>query len=247
MHATRVLALGLAVVALSWMPARPADADPPATGTIRITPTIDPPGQTGGQAVPHGSTFKVRDADGNVVAEGGIDGSGGNRGNYQTGEVDLPPGEYTVEIRYHTPGDRHSEGTRDYKGTKKVTVRPGRTALHQIEVEPRNPEQHLGDRIQDVEDLVDEKEAEIEDLEEDIRNHRRNGEPVGDEHTDMLDDLEDDLDSLKDRLRRMRRELRAMRAARLGGGGKGAANAVKDAVKPVPRMPQGQKSPGPKY
>jgi len=214
------LGLGSALLA-----GAPAAADPPPTGRIRITPTIDPPGEVGGQAVPHDSTFKVRDADGNVVAEGGVAGAGGDRGNYQTATVDLPPGEYTVEVYYHTPGDRHQEGTRDYRGDAKVKVRPGQTQLHQVDLDPRNPEEHLRDRIQDVEDQVAEKEKEIEDLEQDIANHRRNGEDVGEEHTDMLEDLNEDLGRLRGRLRTMGARLATMT------GGKAPARAAADAAK----------------
>jgi hypothetical protein len=221
----RPLACVCGALAGALLAAAPAVADPPATGRVTISPTIDPQGERSGQAVPHDSTFKIRDADGKVVAEGGVDGSGGNSGNYQTASVDLPPGEYTVEVYYHTPGDRHEEGTRDYRGDTKVTVRPGQTQLHQVTVEPRTPEEHLRDRIQDVEDQIDEKQDEIDDLEQDIANHRRKGEPVGEEHTDMLEDLNEDLDKLRDRHRDMQGQLAGMLAKNP------AAQAAQDAAK----------------
>jgi uncharacterized coiled-coil protein SlyX len=232
------LVAALAAFVLAGVFAAPTlAADPPATGRITITPTIDPPGEVGGQAVPHGSRFKIRNSDGKVVAEGGVDGSGGNRGNYQSASVDLPPGDYTVEVYYHTPGDRHEEGTRDYRGDREVKVEPGKTSLQQVEVEPRNPEEHLGDRIQDVEDQITEKDDAIEDLEQDIANHRRNGEPVGDEHTDMLDDLKEDKDALKARLRRMRARLAQMVAERRRQ--EAARNATKKGAMVGPKNPAG--------
>lgn len=205
----------LVILALGVLGGAPVGRADGTTGRIAITPTIDPSGQGSGQALPTGSTFKVRDADGHVVAQGGIDGSGGDSGNFQTAYVDLPPGRYTVEVHYHSAGDRHAEGTRDYKGTESVNVRPGATDLHQIPVEPRNPQQHLSDRIQLQEDLLAEAEATVKELEEDIQRHRDNGEEVGEEHTDMLDDARDDVKTIQDRLRRMRRQLRDMRAERL--------------------------------
>jgi hypothetical protein len=240
MRAAIVATVLLAIGALGAAPVGRADG---ATGRIAITPTIDPPGEVSGQALPSNSRFKVRDADGHVVAQGGIDGSGGDHGNYQTAYVDLPPGEYTVEIHYHSPGDRHAEGTRDYKGTKTVKVRPGATALHQIPVQPRNPAQHLSDRIQLQEDLLADAEATVRELEEDIRRHRDNGEEVGDEHTDMLDDAHDDVDTIEARLRRMRRRLRDMRAERLqrNEAGKAATRGTPKVTVPnVQKKPQGQ-------
>ena len=234
-------ALTLAALALAGV-APSASAD--GTGRITITPTIDPPGEVDSQAVPTGSRYKVRDSDGNVVAEGGISGSGGQRGNYQNETVDLPPGEYTVEVRHHGAGDRHAEGTRDYRGTHTVTVKEDTNSAVEVEVEPRNPEQHLGDQIQHQEDLLKKAEDAVTEMENDIAGHRRRGEDVGQEHTDMLDDLNDDVDAYKDRLRRMRRQLRDMRRQRLGGAGKGAADAAKGIrVPPVHRTQGGSKIP----
>jgi hypothetical protein len=256
---TRPSALALVSLAAIGLAAATATADPPATGRITISPTMDPPGEVGGQAVPHDSRFKVRDADGNVVAEGGVDGAGDDHGNYQTANVDLPPGEYTVEVYYHTPGDRHAEGTRDYRGDQKVTVRPGRTSFHQVAIEPRTPAEHLADRMQDVEDQIREKEGEIENVEQDIANHRRNGEPVGESHTDMLEDLNEDLQGLRDRLRDMRERHAAMTgkkapaqaaadAARDGAtaGAKGAADAVRGLDVPRIPAPEGAGKPRPR-
>jgi len=243
MH-VRVLGIALAL-SLTLVGAAPPARAGGETGRIVITPTVDPPGEVGGQALPTGSRFKVRDAGGDVVAEGGIGGSGGDRGNYQSANVDLPPGPYTVEVYYHSAGDRHAEGTRDYKGTQTVNVRPGRTNLHQIRVDPRNPEQHLSDQIQHQEDALDDAEHAVKELEDDIARHRDNGEDVGQEHTDILDDRKKDVDTIKDRLRRMRRQLRDMRAARLRGA-KAAGDAAADAAKKI-RVPTGQKSGGGKY
>jgi hypothetical protein len=223
----RILGLALVLVFASAAAVPPAGAE--GTGRIAITPTIDPPGEVSDQALPTGSRYKVRDADGNVVAEGGIGGSGGNRGNFQTEYVDLPPGEYTVEVYYHSAGERHAEGTRDYKGTRKLDVSEGKTQATEVEVEPRNPEQHLSDQIQHQEDNLAEAEEAVKELEDDIARHRENGEPVGREHTDLLDDRNDDVDAIKDRLRRMRRQLRDMRAERLrrNAAGKAAADGAK--------------------
>jgi len=238
----RLRRLGIALFALALATAASPAAAEGETGRLAITPTLDPPGQVSGQALPTDSRYKVRDANGDVVAEGGIGGSGGNRGNYQTAYVDLPPGPYTVEVYYHAAGDRHAEGTRDYKGTQTVNVREGKTDLHQIEVEPRNPEQHLSDQIQHQEDALDDAEHAVEDLEEDIRRHRANGEPVGDEHTDMLDDLNDDVDAIKDRLRRMRRQLRDLRGERLrrNEAGKAAIDGAKKTRVPNVTQPKGK-------
>jgi len=240
MH-VRVLGIAL-TLSLALVGAAPTAGAGGETGRIVITPTVDPPGEVGGQALPTGSRFKVRDAGGDVVAEGPIGGSGGDRGNFQSANVDLPPGQYTVEVYYHSAGDRHEEGTRDYKGTQTVNVREGGTDLHQIRVDPRNPEQHLSDQIQHQEDALDDAEDEVKDMEADIKRHRDAGEDVGQEHTDMLDDLKEDVDTIKDRLRRMRRQLRDMRAERLRGA-KAAGDAAADAAKKV-RVPTGQQHPG---
>jgi len=69
--------LGIALLAFAFATAPSPAAAEGETGRLAITPTLDPPGEVGGQALPPDSRYKVRDADGDVVAEGGIDGSGG--------------------------------------------------------------------------------------------------------------------------------------------------------------------------
>ena len=215
------------------------DARAGGTGLV-IIPTVDRPGMQGDRSPGKGSgKYRVRDGDGNLVAEGGIAGGGENESNPQPVTVDLPPGEYTVEVTYDD-GATHSEGTSQYGGTAQVTVGGDGAAnpATEVEVEPLNEEEVLANRVKDAKDDLQETEEALEELEEDITGHVDAGEDVSPEHAEMLKDLKKKLRERKKRLARLERMRRAKRLQLLGQLGAGGKKVVGGAPH-IPQMPQG--------
>ncbi|MBW2444552.1 MAG: hypothetical protein JRG83_01370 [Deltaproteobacteria bacterium] len=215
------------------------DARAGGSGLV-IVPTIDRPGMQGDRSPGKGSgKYKIRDADGNLVAEGGIAGGGENESNPQPVTVDLPPGEYTVEVVYDD-GATHPEGTSQYGGTSEVTV-GGDGAAHpstEVEVEPLTEEEVLALRVEDAEDDLQETEEALEELEQDIVGHVNDGDDVSPEHLEMLKELKKKLRERKKRLARLERMRRAKRLQLLGQLGAGGKKVVGGAPH-IPHMPSG--------
>ncbi|MBW2446923.1 MAG: hypothetical protein JRG83_13460 [Deltaproteobacteria bacterium] len=104
----------LALLALAMLFTTPVWAE-----TIRVTSTITKSGKQPQQPTPHQADFKVRDTTtGKVVAEGTIQGSKGN-GGYRSGDVNVEPGKYTVEVHMR-------DSLTHYKDTTTVTVGKGK-------------------------------------------------------------------------------------------------------------------------
>ena len=151
-----------------------AQADP-KPGKVTFTPTVDPEGQVSDQAPTTGGTYKIRDSRGHVVAEGPI-GRANDSGDYQPTTVELPAGDYSVDV-HMTGGQKHDEGTNAYKGSTKIfTVKPGQSVGHEVEMDPRDPIEHVEDQIEYWEDVLREHEKEMDFVAAHIRHHEQNGE-----------------------------------------------------------------------
>lgn len=95
-------------------------AGPASAGKIRITPTVEKQGLRKDLPAPQQSNVKVRDVKtGKVVATGSVPGAG-DSGGFKTGEIEVPPGKYDVEVHMR-------EGTSQYKDVQRVNVGKGKS------------------------------------------------------------------------------------------------------------------------